>query len=122
DDDRLNGLSRIGVDEIAYRKGRTFLTPVTDHDTGRVLWIGEGRSGATLTTFYDLLGEDRRARIRAVSMDMTRIYREPTLAQLPNAAVCFDPFHVITWAGDALEPAYQATPRPTTLSIADLTP
>jgi transposase len=120
DDDRLNNLYRIGVDEIAYRKGRKFLTIVTDHDTGHVLWIGEGRSGTTLTRFYNLLGEDRRAKIRAVSMDMTRIYREPTLAQLPNAAVCFDPFHVIKWAGDALELAYQATPRPT-WAIADLT-
>ena len=43
DTDRLDGLYRIGVDEIAY-KGRKFLTVVVDHDTGRVIWIGEGRS------------------------------------------------------------------------------
>jgi transposase len=54
-------------------------------------------------------------------MDMTRIYREPTLTHLPNAAVCFDPFHVIKWAGDALELAYQSTPRPT-WTITDLSP
>lgn len=119
--ERLDGLCRIGVDEIAYRRGRKFLTLVTDHDTGRVVWIGEGRSGAVLTRFYDLLGEDRRARIEAVTMDMTRIYREPTLAQLPNAAVCFDPFHVIKWAGEAVELAYQATPRPT-WNVAGLSP
>jgi transposase len=120
-DERLDGLRRIGVDEIAYRRGRRFLTVVTDHDTGHVVWIGEGRSGKVLTAFYDLLGEDRRARIEAVTMDMTRIYREPTLTQLPNAAVCFDPFHVIKWAGDAVELAYQATPRPT-WTITGLTP
>jgi len=122
DDDRLDGLHRIGVDEIAYRKGRKFLTLVTDHDTGRVVWIGEGHTSATLTTFYDLLGEHRRAQIQAVTMDMTRIYREPTLTHLPHAAVCFDPFHVIKWAGDAVELAYQATPRPATLSLGELTP
>jgi transposase len=95
---------------------------VTDHDTGRVGWIGEGHTSATLTTFYDLLGEHRRAQIQAVTMDMTRIYHEPTLTHLPHAAVCFDPFHVIKWAGDAVELAYQATPRPATLSIGELTP
>lgn len=39
DSDRLDGIYRIGVDEIAYRKGRKFLTVVTDHDTGRVVHI-----------------------------------------------------------------------------------
>jgi transposase len=110
------------VDEIAYRKGRAFLTVVADHDTGRVIWIGEGRSGATLAQFYELLGDHRRAQIEAVTMDMTRIWREPTLQQLPNAAICFDPFHVVKWAGDALELVYQATPRPTTMTIGGLSP
>jgi len=54
-------------------------------------------------------------------MDMTRIYREPTREHLPHAAICFDPFHVIKWAGDALEQAHQAISRPT-LAVADLTP
>lgn len=121
DDERLDGLHRLGVDEIAYRKGRKFLTIITDHDTGRVIWIGEGRTSATLTAFYDLLGKDRRAQVEAVTMDMTSIYREPTRKHLPNAAICFDPFHVIKWAGDALELAYQATPR-STMTVGELTP
>ena len=33
----LDGLRRIGVDEIGYRKRRQFLTVVADHDTGRVV-------------------------------------------------------------------------------------
>jgi transposase len=123
DADRFDGLRRIGVDEIAYRKGRKFLTIVTDHDTGRVVWLAEGRSAAALATFYELLGPAARARIQAVTMDMTRIYREPTRQNLPNAAICFDPFHVIKWAGDTLEQAQQGLARPTTpLAIGDLTP
>ena len=114
DNDRLDGLYRIGVDEICYRKGRKFLTIVTDHDTGRVVHIAEGHTSVTLTAFYDLLGPERRARIRAVSMDMTRIYREPTREHLPQAAICFDPFHVIKWAGDTLGQAHTSLPRPDT--------
>jgi transposase len=95
DTDRLTGLYRIGVDEIAYRKGRKFLTVVTDHDSGRVVHITEGRTSAALAAFYDQLGPQRRDLIQAVSMDMTRIYRELTLEQLPAAPICFDPFHVI---------------------------
>jgi len=122
DTDRLNGLYRIGVDEIAYRKGRKFLTVVTDHDTGRVLHLAEGRTSAALTAFYDLLGADRRARIQAVTMDMTRTYREPTLEHLPQAAICYDPFHVIKWAGEALDQAHLGLPRPTTeITVTGLT-
>jgi len=123
DTDRLEGLYRIGVDEIAYRKGRKFLTVVTDHDTGRVVYISEGHTSATLSAFYDLLGAERRARIQAVTMDMARIYREPTREHLPAAAICFDPFHVIKWTGDALEQARNNAGRPATpITIADLTP
>jgi transposase len=78
------------MDEIAYRKGRKFLTVVT----GRVVHIAEGRTGAALAAFFDQLGGERRDQIRAVTMDMTRIYREPTREHLPAAAICFDPFTV----------------------------
>ena len=114
DADRLDGLYRIGVDEIAYRKGRKFLTVVTDHDTGRVVHIAEGRTSAALAVFYEQLGPRRCELIQAVTMDMTRIYREPTREHLPQAAICFDPFHVIKWAGDALEQAHLGLPRPAT--------
>jgi transposase len=122
DDERLNGLYRIGVDEIAYRKGRKFLTVVTDHDTGRVVHLAEGRTSEALAAFYEQLGPQRRDLIQAVSMDMTRIYREPTAAYLPQAAICYDPFHVIKWAGEALDQAHLGLPRPATpITVAGLT-
>jgi len=114
DTERLDGIYRIGVDEIAYRKGRKFLTVVTDHDSGRVVHIAEGRTSAALAGFYAQLGPQRCHRIQAVSMDMTSIYREPTREHLPDAAICYDPFHVIKWAGDSLEVAHKSLPRPTT--------
>lgn len=122
DEDRLDGLYRIGVDEIAYRKGRKFLTVVTDHDTGRVVHLAQGRTSEALAAFYEQLGPQRRDLIRAVSMDMTRIYREPTLAYLPQAAIFYDPFHVIKWAGEALDQAHLGLPRPATpIIVAGLT-
>jgi len=41
--DRLDGLRRIGVDEISYRKGHRYLLCVVDHDTGRLVWAAKGR-------------------------------------------------------------------------------
>src|SRR5664279_712700 len=59
--DQLDGLRRIGIDEIAYRKGHRYLTCVVDHDTGRLVWAHEGRNKDTLAKFFQALGETRSA-------------------------------------------------------------
>jgi transposase len=107
---RLDGIYRIGVDEIAYRKGRKFLTVVADHDTGKVVFVGEGRTQHVFGEFLQSLGEAGRERIEAVSMDMTPIYRKATIAHVPHAQICLDPFHVVKWASEALDLAYQGRP------------
>jgi len=61
---RLDDLYRIGVDEVSYRKGHRYLTVVADHDReGQVVWAAEGRDAATLSSFFDELGEERIARL-----------------------------------------------------------
>lgn len=102
---RFDGLTRIGVDEICYRHPMKYLTVVGDHETSRVVWIAQGRDSAALTGFYDVIGDKRRAQIEAVSMDMGPTYREATRRQVPEAVICYDPFHVMMWANAALTSA-----------------
>jgi transposase len=102
DERRLDGLVRIGVDEISYRRGRRFLTNVADHLTGGIVWSAPGRSGATLQEFFALLG-DRKDSIRAVSIDMSEPYAGAVRTWLPEAEIAFDPFHVIALAGAAVD-------------------
>jgi transposase len=65
DDARLDEVYRIGVDEVSYRKGHRYLTVVADHDRdGAVIWVGQGKSGATLEQFFDILGPGRVQRIQ----------------------------------------------------------
>jgi hypothetical protein len=59
--DRLAGLRRIGIDEVAYRKGQRYLLRVVDHDTGRQVWAGVGANKDTLNAFFDLGGAGRAA-------------------------------------------------------------
>ena len=67
--DQLDGLRRIGIDEIAHRKGHRYLSVVVDHDTGRLVWAAAGRDTATLHRFFDALGEARSAQLSHVSAD-----------------------------------------------------
>jgi len=94
DERRLAGLVAIGVDEISYRRGQRYLTSVVDHQTGAIVWCSPGRNAATLQAFFDLLG-DRKATIRAVSIDMSGGYEKAIRDNVPGAEVCFDPFHVV---------------------------
>lgn len=103
DDSRLNGLYRLGVDEISYRRGHKYLTVVVDHDTGKVVWVGHGRSADTLAVFYQLLGPDRCGELEAVTMDASAAYISATQTHVPDAAICMDGFHVIAWANDAVD-------------------
>ena len=104
DDTRLEDLYRIGVDEVSYRKGHRYLTVVADHDRdGAVVWVGEGKSGATLERFFDQLGPERTGRLRAASVDLHGAYAKVTGARAPQARVCADPFHVVKLANHALD-------------------
>jgi transposase len=103
---RLDDLYRIGVDEVSWRKGHRYLTVVADHDRdGTVVWAGEGRDHHSLEAFYDLLGADRCAKLRAVSLDMGNAYKHATDHRAPQARQCVDPFHVIQLANQAVDRA-----------------
>jgi transposase len=101
--DRLNGLRRIGIDEISYRRGHKYLTVVVDHDTGRLVWVGEGRNKATLVQFFELLGLQRCAQIALVSADGAEWIFLAVAEYCHNAHQCLDPFHVVSWATKALD-------------------
>jgi transposase len=101
--DRLDGLVRIGIDEISYKRGYRYLTVVVDHDSGRLVWAAPGRDTATLNGFFDALGTERAARITHVTADMAGWIATVVSRRAPNARRCADPFHVVAWAGDALD-------------------
>jgi transposase len=102
DEDRLAGLVCIGVDEISYRRHHRYLTTVADHRTGAIVWCAPGRNSATLQGFFDELGE-RKNSIRAVSIDMSGEYQRAIRANIPDAEICFDPFHVVRLAARATD-------------------
>jgi transposase len=101
--DRFAGLRRIGIDEISYKRNHKYLTIVVDHDSGRLVWAAPGRDAETLRKFFDALGEDRCAQVTHVSADAADWIAKVVRERCPNAVQCADPFHVVQWAGDALD-------------------
>ena len=105
DDRRLDGLFEAGVDEVSYRKQHHYLTLVTNHRSGKVIWAEEGKDAATLTRFIDELGPRRCADLTAVSMDMGPAYIKAmrTHEHTGHVRICYDPFHVVLNANKALD-------------------
>lgn len=101
--DRFAGLRQLGIDEISYRKGQKYLTVVVDHTRGRLLWAKEGRDEQTLAAFFEKLGQKRCARIERVSADGASWIANAVTRYCPQARLCLDPFHVVSWATDALD-------------------
>jgi transposase len=106
--DRFAGLTRIGIDEISYKRGHKYLTIVVDHDTGRLVWAAPGRDKATLNAFFDALGQERCAAVTHVSADGADWIAAVVAARCPAAVRCADPFHVVAWATDALDEVRRA--------------
>lgn len=105
DPGRLDGLFRIGVDEISWRRHHKYLTLVVDHDRGCVIWGAKGRDSATLDEFFTELGTERSNQLEAVSLDLGPAFIKSVTApgHAPNAVICADPFHVVKLVGDALD-------------------
>jgi transposase len=101
--DPFDGLERIGIDEISYRRGHKYLMVVVDHDTGRLVWAKAGHDRATLQEFFDLLGPERAAKIRLVSADAAEWIGDCATTNCKNATLCLDPFHIVRWATQALD-------------------
>ena len=93
--DPLDGLRRIGIDEVSYKKGHRYLIVIVDHDTGRLVWAAPGRDKLTLNTFFDALGKSRCARLREVSADGAEWIAAVVHSRCLNARLVMDAFHVV---------------------------
>jgi transposase len=94
---------RIGVDEIAYRKGHNYLTVVRDFDLNAVIWIGLNRRKETLDQFFGLLGKTKCKKISVVVTDMHDPYIASVREHCPRADIVFDKFHIIKKINEALD-------------------
>jgi transposase len=103
DPQRLSGLVDIGVDEISWKKHHHYLTLVSDHASGKIVWGKAGKDTGTLNAFFDEVGEKGTETIEAVSMDLGPAFAKSVRTHAPQATICFDAFHVVKLVTEALD-------------------
>jgi len=102
---RISGLEYVCVDEKAVGQGHDYVTVVTGVMAGKpqVLYIGNGRGEEGLNGFWEGLGPEACARIKAVSMDMSQSYQNSVRRYCLNAELIFDPFHLMKMLNGAVD-------------------
>jgi transposase len=107
-EDRLEGLEEIGIDELSVRRHHEYITCVVDHGGKRIVWAGEGKNADALQAFFEELGPERCAKLRVVTLDMSKAYRKAVTEACPQATQALDRFHVQRLAHNALDEVRRA--------------
>lgn len=95
----LSGVTVIAMDEFAIQKGHRYATVIGAPSSKRMLWVGRWRSREDIRPFFELLGPDGCARLRAAVMDMNTAYDSEVRMHCPQAEVAYDLFHVVAKYG-----------------------
>ena len=98
----LSNLRYISIDEFATHKGQVYKTIVVDLETGRIVFVGDGNGKASLEEFWNKLG-DRKNDIKAVCTDLSSAYTGAVTANLPNASLVVDHFHVVKLMNERMD-------------------
>lgn len=64
-------LLHIAIDEIYLGKARKYVTLVVDLESGRIMWVGDGRGGDTLREFWRMFKQSR-GRLRSADGDVLK--------------------------------------------------
>jgi transposase len=110
---KLKHLRHIAIDEIAVAKGHRYLTVVLDLDSGAVVFVGDGKGADALKPFWKRL-RPSGAKVEAVAMDMSAAYRGAVSANLRDAKIVFDRFHVMKLYNEKLSDLRRALHREAT--------
>jgi len=101
---QIQGVTKIGIDEVSYKKGHKYLTLVYDLDNHCVIWAGRGKARETIERFFtEALDEDRREAIKVATCDMSETFIGAIEQFCPNAEVVLDRFHIVQALNQALD-------------------
>lgn len=108
----MSGVTAVGIDEKHVGRGRV-VTVVHDGSgasRGRVLHLSEGCKAGNVKEFTHALrahaGDPKE--IARCTLDMGRSFIAGAREHLPHAQICFDPFHMVKLANEALDAVRRA--------------
>jgi transposase len=101
----LDGITNIGIDEIAVFRGHKYLTLVyqIDNHCKRLLWSGPDRKIKTILRFFHEFGKERCRNLKFVCSDMWQPYLRVVAKKAPQALHILDRFHIMKKFNEAID-------------------
>jgi transposase len=96
-------VERMGIDEIAIRKGHKYATLFYDLDRREVIGGVWNREEKAVKRFLRRWGKEMCLGVKAVCTDLWRPYHNSVKRYLKNAVMVFDTFHVYGYLSEAIE-------------------
>ena len=104
--EELSGLKRLGIDEIAMKKGQgNYITVLVDLDKKELIDLVKSRQHKDIKEVLKGWDSEVLSQSEEVSIDMSGNYRNLVEKMLPNAEIVADRFHVTKLLGDELNRA-----------------
>lgn len=102
---KVEPIAKLGIDEKSFTRGHRYFTLVNDLEGGRVLYVAEGRTEASLNGFWATQTPAQIEAIQAVAMDMWDPYVNSTRSHLADAdkKIVFDKFHIAKHLSEAVD-------------------
>ena len=88
----------IGIDEIhsnIARYGSAYICIMVDNEKRVPFEILPSRSKYTLSNYFSMIDKKERQRVKYITIDMWKPYKEIANTYFKNAIIAVDPFHVI---------------------------
>lgn len=106
----FSGVTRIGMDETASKRGHRYISLFVDLERSKVLFATEGKDAGTVAEFRRDLEEHggKAEQIREACLDMSPAFLQGMAANFPLAEVTFDKFHVMKILGTAVDEVRRA--------------
>ena len=98
----LDGVENIGIDEFAVRKGHVYKTIVVDLDSGRIIYVGDGKGSEALNKFWRKV-KRKNIKIKHVATDLSAAFIASVMENCPDAVHVFDHFHVVKLMNEKLD-------------------
>lgn len=102
--EKPRGLRRLGIDEIAVIKGQgNYYVVLVDLERGVIVGILEKRTEDEVLKYLEGWGEDVLMKIKEVSIDLWKPYKNVVNKLMPQAEVVADRFHVMKQVNEELD-------------------
>jgi transposase len=114
---RLAAPTKIGLDDFAFRKGKTYGTVIVDLESHAVVDLLQDRQGATVEMWLRA-----HPQLQVITRDRAGDYAQAAERAAPQARQIADRFHLLVNAGECLERFIQRHPTLLQETTADTLP